>query len=324
MVLMLSYLKIDIYSNAFCAMISLIGRNEWRCEMELLQLQYFLAVARLEHVTEAAKSLHVTQSSLSKTIQRLEEDLGVPLFNRTGRRLRLNEFGSRFLRRAERALFELDQGKQELRDLSGPEQGTIELAVTNASTLPPILRMFRNKHPLIQFHVQMLTTQEMVTLLQRGEVDFCLSSPPMEGDDIKCDVMFADPILVAVPKGHRLAGRSSVSLTELRDEFFVGVKRGYLTRDLADSVCGEAGFAPRYVYEGNEPTRLTALVEAGIGIAFIPSTAKNSREQIHYLQIEGHKLVREIALLWHRDRYISRAAGEFREVVADYFRSLSD
>lgn len=82
--------------------------------MELLQLKYFLEVARLEHMTDAARSLHVTQSSLSKTIGRLEEDLGVLLFDRIGRKLRLNEFGSRFYRRAERALFELEQGKQEI------------------------------------------------------------------------------------------------------------------------------------------------------------------------------------------------------------------
>ncbi|MCD9021975.1 LysR family transcriptional regulator [Cohnella silvisoli] len=291
--------------------------------MELLQLQYFLTVARLEHVTEAARSLHVTQSSLSKTIQRLEEDLGVPLFDRTGRKLRLNEFGSRFFHRAERALFELEQGKQEISDLSSPEHGTIELAVTTASTLPNILREFRKERPHIQFHVQMLTTQEMVTLLHRGEVDFCLSSPPIQGDDIECQIVFIDPILVAVSKGHRLADRSSVSLTELRDEWFVGVKRGYGTRDLADSICKSAGFVPKYVCEGNEPTRLSALVEAGIGIAFIPSTVRNSREHISYLQVEDHELVREIALLWHRSRYISRAALEFREVVVEYFRGIS-
>ncbi|MFB7813673.1 LysR family transcriptional regulator [Paenibacillus chitinolyticus] len=287
--------------------------------MELLQLQYFLAVARLEHMTEAARSLHVTQSSLSKTIQRLEEDLGVPLFDRTGRRLRLNEFGSRFLRRAERALFELKQGKQEMRDLSGLEHSTLELAVTTASTLPNILRAFRKKMPDIQFHVQMLATQEMVTLLHRGEVDFCLSSPPIEGEDIECQIVCIDPILVSVPMGHRLAERTSVSLTELRDEWFVGVKRGYGTRDLVDSICNSVGFAPKYVYEGDEPARLSALVEAEIGIAFIPSTARNSRENIRYLQVEDHELVREIALIWHRSRYISRAASEFRKVVVDYF-----
>lgn len=291
--------------------------------MELLQLQYFLAVARLEHVTEAARSLHVTQSSLSKTIQRLEEDLGVPLFDRIGRRLRLNEFGSRFLRRAERALFELEQGKQEISDLSSPEHGTLELAVTTASTLPKILREFRKKRPYIQFHVQMLTTQEMVTLLHRGEVDFCLSSPPIQGDDIECQIVYIDPILVAVPKGHRLADRSSVSLSELRDEWFVGVKKGYGTRDLVDAICKSVGFAPKYVYEGDEPARLSTLVEAEIGIAFIPSTARFSREHIKYLQVGNHELVREIALVWNRSRYISRAALEFREVVVQYFEALS-
>ncbi|KRE64766.1 LysR family transcriptional regulator [Paenibacillus sp. Soil750] len=291
--------------------------------MELLQLQYFITVARLEHMTEAAQSLHVTQSSLSKTIQRLEEDLGVPLFDRIGRKLRLNEFGTRFLQRAERALFELEQGKQELSDLSSPEHGALELAVTAASTLPNILRAFRKKRPHLQFHVQMLSTQEMVTLLHRGEVDFCLSSPPVQGDDIECQIVCMDPILLAVPLGHRLAGRTRVSLSELRNESFVGVKKGYGTRDLVDSICNSVGFEPKYVYEGNEPARLSALVEAEIGIAFLPSSARNSREQIAYLHIEDHELVREIALLWHKSRYISRAAQEFREVVVAYFQAIS-
>lgn len=291
--------------------------------MELLQLQYFITVARLEHMTEAARSLHVTQSSLSKTIGRLEEDLGVPLFDRTGRNLRLNEFGSRFLRRAERALFELEQGKRELGDLSKPEQGTLELAVTTASTLPNILREFRRKMPNIHFHVQMLTTKEMVTLLRRGEVDFCLSSPPIQGDDIECQIVCIDPILVAVPKGHRLAKRKSISLIELKDEWFVGVKRGYGTRDIVDSVCKSVGFVPQYVYEGDEPARLSALVEAGIGIAFMPSTARNPREHIEYIPVENCELAREIALIWHKSRYISRSALEFREVVIQYFGSLS-
>ncbi|WP_068615334.1 LysR family transcriptional regulator [Paenibacillus tuaregi] len=291
--------------------------------MELLQLQYFVTVARLEHMTEAAQSLHVTQSSLSKTIQRLEEDLGATLFDRTGRGLRLNEFGSRFLRRAERALFELEQGRQEIRDLSSQEPSALELAVTTASMLPGILREFRKKMPNIHFHVQMLTTHEMVTLLHQGEVDFCLSSPPIQGEDIECQVMFVDPILVAVPHGHWLADRDSVSLTELKDEWFVGVRKGYGTRDLVDSVCQSVGFVPRYVYEGDEPARLSSLVEAGIGIAFMPGTARNSREQIHYLQVEDQELVREIALLWNKGRYISRAALEFRELVSEYFKLLS-
>lgn len=287
--------------------------------MELLQLQYFIAVARLQHMTEAARSLHVTQSSLSKTIQRLEEDLGASLFDRTGRSLRLNEFGNLFLRRAERALFELDQGKQEIRDLTNLEHNTLELAVTTASTLPNILRSFRKRMPNIQFHVQMLATQEMVTLLQRGEVDFCLSSPPIQAEDIECQIVCIDPILVAVPMDHGLSNRKSITLNELRDERFIGVKRGYGTRDFVDAVCKSAGFIPQYVYEGDEPARLSALVEAGIGIAFIPGTARNARDRIQYIPVEDQSLAREIALLWHKSRYISPAAQEFRNVVVEYF-----
>lgn len=291
-------------------------------QMELLQLKYFLTVARCEHVTEAAGKLHVTQSSLSKTIQRLEDDLGIPLFDRIGRKLRLNDFGRTFLQRTEKALFELEQGKREIADLSNPDQGTLQLAVTTASTLPGILREFRKTKPDIQFHVQMVSLENMSRLLHRGEVDFCLSSPPIEGDDIECQILYEDPIVVAVPMGHRYADRSSIQLTELKDEWFVGVKQGYGVRDMVDSVCQSAGFLPKYVYEGDEPARLTALVEAEIGLAFIPSTARNPHERIRYLQVEEHQLVREIALLSHKNRYISKAALEFRSVVMDYFSAM--
>lgn len=291
-------------------------------QMELLQLKYFLTVARCEHVTEAAGKLHVTQSSLSKTIQRLEDDLGVPLFDRIGRKLRLNDFGRTFLQRTEKALFELEQGKREIADLSNPDQGTLQLAVTTASTLPGILREFRKNKPDIQFHVQMVSLENMSRLLHRGEVDFCLSSPPIEGDDIECQILYDDPIVVAVPMGHRYADRSSIQLTELKDERFVGVKQGYGVRDMVDSVCQSAGFLPKYVYEGDEPARLTALVEAEIGLAFIPSTARNPHERIKYLQVEEHQLVRKIALLSHKNRYISKAALEFRSVVMDYFSAM--
>ncbi|MBB3112875.1 DNA-binding transcriptional LysR family regulator [Paenibacillus phyllosphaerae] len=288
--------------------------------MELLQLHYFITVARLEHVTEAARSLHVTQSSLSKTIQRLEEDLGVLLFDRTGGKLRLNASGRIFLRRAERALLELDQGRQEVRERSGLEQSTLKLAVTAASALPAILRRYREKMPDVQFHVQMLATQDMIMQLQRGEVDLCLSSPPIQDEDMECQIVYSDPILVAVPEGHRLADRKSIALSELSEEWFVGVKRGFGTRDLVDAVCQSVGFAPQYVYEGDEPARLSALVEAGIGIAFIPGTARNPREKIHYLTVEDCELAREIALLSHKNRYISKAAMAFREVVLQYFQ----
>ncbi|QQE77115.1 LysR family transcriptional regulator [Alicyclobacillus sp. SO9] len=291
--------------------------------MELLQLQYFQVVARLEHMTEAARSLHVTQSSLSKTIQRLEEDLGVPLFDRRGRSLRLNTFGRTFLMRVNKALFELEQGRQEICDLSSPDRGSVELAVNTAGTLPAILKKFRGTQPFVHFHVQMLKVEEMHALLERGEVDFCLSSPPIRGDEIECQVMLLDSILVAVPITHPLCDKRSTTIAELKDETFVGLKRGYPTRDITDRICKSEGFVPKHVYEGDEPARLRALVEAEIGIAFVlESSTWGFREgKMKCIQIEQHDFVREIGLSWHKSRYLSKAAMAFRQIATDYFNS---
>ncbi|KAA9004212.1 LysR family transcriptional regulator [Paenibacillus spiritus] len=287
--------------------------------MELLQLQYFVEVARIGHVTEAANRLHVTQSSLSRTIHRLEEDLGVLLFDRIGRRVRLNANGARFLERAQRALFELEQGRQELSGQSGAASGTLELAVNTASMLPAILGELRGREPSIHFHVQMMPLDEMAACLRRGEADYCLVSPLFEQEDIQCELIHTDPIVLAVPAEHRLAGRSALSLADIGEEELVGVKKGYGTRDLIDSLCRSAGVTPRYIYEGDEPARILDLVEAGIGAAFVPGTARDYRRAVAYIGFENEDLVREIALLRHRGRYLSDAARKFRDVVADYF-----
>ncbi|GGE35951.1 LysR family transcriptional regulator [Pullulanibacillus camelliae] len=293
--------------------------------MELLQLQYFQVVARLQHITAAAKSLHVTQSSLSKTIQRLEEDLGVPLFDRTGRVLRLNKFGRAFLNRVDKALFELAQGRQEISDLSSSESGSVELAVTTANSLTQILQDFRVRRPHAHFHVQMLKTEEMLEPLHRGEIDFCLSSPPIHGEDLECKIIALDSFVLAVPKGHHFVDRNSVSILELKDELFVGLKHGYSTRDLTDRVCQSVGFTPKHVYEGDEPARLRSLVEAEIGIAFIPETStwsSSQEEHVKFLRVEELKSMREIGLSWHRSRYLSHAALDFRKIVLEYFKGL--
>ncbi|OWA37536.1 LysR family transcriptional regulator [Saccharibacillus sp. O16] len=286
--------------------------------MELLQLQYFLEVARREHMTEAAQSLHVTQSSLSKTIQRLEEDLDVQLFDRTNRRLRLNEFGRLFLPRAESVLFELEQGRRELRDLAGGKPHMLKLAVTAASVLPPILSEFRKRMPEVQFHAERLTKTEMMERLLRGEIDYALSSPFAE-ERLVCQVVHVDPIVAAIPDSHPLASRESISLRELRGERLVGAKKGYGIRDLVERVAEAYDFMPSYVYEGDELSRLIPLVEADVGIALIPATAREERKGVHYVSLEEPELVRKIALIRNENHYFSRSEETFRDVVVEYF-----
>lgn len=289
--------------------------------VELLQLEYFKVVARLEHVTAAARSLHVTQSSLSRTIARLEQDVGAPLFDRVGRTLRLNDFGRAFLQRVDKALFELEQGRRTVADLAGAEYGAVSLGVNTAHMLPDVLREFRRHHPHVQFHVQQLPTDAIQARLEQGELDFCLSAPPIMGPDIACEPVLTDLIYVIVPPSHRLAGRRSIGLTELQDEAFVGLKKGYGMRDLMDQHCQRAGFVPRHTFEGDEPATLRALVRMELGIAFMPGTSRNHSAEADgvYLQIEP-ECQRITGLSWHRNRYLSVAAQEFRKMVMAHYQ----
>jgi DNA-binding transcriptional LysR family regulator len=288
--------------------------------MELLQLKYFQALAQSEHVTETADRLHVTQSSLSKTIQRLEQDVGAPLFDRIGRGLRLNGLGRIFLERTRRALLELEEGKREIAGLISPETGSVSLAVTTASALPGLLQRFKRERPAARFHVRMVGDDELRGILEQGSADFCFTSEPMELPEVEHEVLLADPVVLAVPRNHPLAVRTAVTFAELRDEEFIGLRSGFRKRDEIDAVCRRQGFVPRYVYEGDEPARINSLVEAGLGVAFVPGTSRTKGDGVRYLSLEQPVVTKELLLLWNRGRYHSPAARQFREFVRVYFR----
>ena len=115
-----------------------------------------------------------------------------------------------------------------------------------------------------------------------------------------------------------------MDVSELRGEKFVGIKNGYGTRDLTDSICKSAGFLPHYIFEGDEPARIGSLVEAGIGVAFVPETSRGSGEiDEHFLGLRDDRFVREIAFLRRKDYFISRAAEEFQNVILEYFATYA-
>lgn len=121
--------------------------------MELLQLKYFQVVARLENVTRAAEELRIAQPSLSKTIARLEKSVGVPLFERKGKRIRLNQFGKTFLKRVNRSFLELEEGQREITELSGLERGSITVGATTSRLLPSLLSEYLTNHPQVKFRL---------------------------------------------------------------------------------------------------------------------------------------------------------------------------
>lgn len=294
--------------------------------MDLLQLHAFRTVARLDHVTRAAEELRVAQPALSKTIARLEAELGVPLFDRRGRRVALNTGGRAFLRHVERVFIAMEDGRQELADLAGLARGTVTVAATTLRLLPDLLGAFRNRDPGVTFRLSQASTTEMQERLGSGEIDLCLASAPIAGPAIHSVALFTEDILLAVPPRHRLARRGRIALGEVAAEPFISPKRGYWSRDLTDDACRQAGFTPDIICEGDEPGALRSLVAAGLGVAFLPTSARraSAEPEVAWLHITEPVCQRTVSLVWREDRYLSAAAHRFRQFAVEYFAMVPE
>lgn len=291
--------------------------------MEFLQLKYFQAVARLEHMTKAAKELNVSQPSLSNSIQRLERKLGVPLFERQGRHVRLNTFGKTYLRRIEQAFLELEEGERELTNMAGLDHGVISISVTLPYILPTILKGFLTEHP----HVRVIQRQlgsafEIRSELESADIDFCISTTPITGPDIEWLTLVEEELCLTVPKGHRFASRESITLIEAANEPFISLSSRSNFREITDGFCRQAGFEPHIAFELEEVSAIQTLVEMGLGITFtLPLSLgrRASNPETVQLKITEPLCQRTFGIAWNRKHYLSQAAIHFRQFVIEFF-----
>jgi DNA-binding transcriptional LysR family regulator len=293
--------------------------------MDLLQLRYFRVVARVEHMTKAAEELFIAQPSLSKTIRRLEKEIGVPLFDRQGRSIRLNQFGTAFLEHIEHLFRELEEGQRKVRDMAGLEHGEISLVAASFYWLPDLLHRFQIAHPYVQVHLSQCRLAEMPQQLERGACDFCFLSTPLRKPAIQWRPLLSDEIFLVVPPGHRLAAQNSLPLREVAHEGVVIEKVGSGFRELIDHFCQQAGFAPRIVYEVDDPAVLFEFVKAHLGVAFAPALVKRqvNEQNLRTLHLTSPTCQRTFGIAWHQEHYLSEAAQAFRQFVMEYFANLA-
>lgn len=289
--------------------------------MELLQLQYFRTVARLEHMSKAAQDLHIAQPALSKTIARLEKDLGVPLFDREGRQIRLNPFGKAFLNKVEAALALLEEGQREVADLAGMEHGSIHLAAPTLDRLSDPLNAFVALHPNVQFRITQASVYEMERLIETGQVDLCFTPLNMERAHFSSLSVLQEEVFLAVPPGHRLAGRRSVDLNEVAHEPFIGYKEGFHFQIMNENFLRSAGITPNFVCRVDDAASIAKLVSAGLGVALVGNCG-GSESRLHLLSIESESAVcrRQFQFVWHNKRYLSKAAHCFVDFVSRHFK----
>ncbi|MFI6868440.1 LysR substrate-binding domain-containing protein [Nocardia sp. NPDC050406] len=283
--------------------------------MDLLQLRYFQAVARREHISQAAEELLVAQPSVSRTIARLEKELGVALFDRLGRQVRLNAFGAMFLRRVDRALAELDDARRELTDAAGLDHGRVTVAAETLLTITDLLARFRARHPGVDVRLFQSNADTMLHQLADREVDLCFASQPLHGPALASVELWREEVLLAVPLSHPLAARDHVRIAELADEQFVTCRPGYWPRTLLDRLFAEAGLRPRISCEGDEPGATGDLIAAGLGIGLVPNGSRHAahRTPVAWLRVTDPGCERVLSVVWRTDTYLSAAAEALRD-----------
>jgi LysR family transcriptional regulator, hydrogen peroxide-inducible genes activator len=285
-------------------------------------LRYVLMLANEKNFTKAAQQLHVAQPSLSYQIIKLEKELGIQLFKRDQKEIMLTYAGKIFIERALKIIDQIDQLKKELSDITNMQKGQLfigSLATTGAYLLPKVIPVFKQKYPGIELVLLEDTTQNLEYLVSRGQVEISLLSMPVANRELEVETILEDEILLAVPPTHPLAKSEEVNPIDLKDEFFILLKKGTGFRSETENLCKEAGFEPKIIFESINIVTCQAMVSTGMGITFVPAMVINdmpSPDRPVYLRIKHEsKRTRRVVFAYKNGRYLSNAARSFIDIM---------
>lgn len=278
--------------------------------MELHQLRYFCAVAETGSFSRAAEHSHVSQPSLSQQILKLEDELGARLFDRLGRSVRLTDLGKAFLPRARAVLRELEAARGDVVERKETLSGAVVIGVIPTVApylLPPLLASYSRKYPQVQLSVVEEITPVLLDRLRAGSVDIAVLALPLRGHEFETFPLLTEPLFAALPKKHRFAARSSLSLKDLRTEPFLLLRDGHCFRDTAIAACDRAHLHPRIVFESGQFSSLLSMVGAGMGVSLVPEMAADKKTGCRYVRVADERAARTIGAVVLRGRSLTRA-----------------
>ena len=292
--------------------------------MEVHQLRYFCAVAETGSFTRAAAREQVAQPSLSQQIMKLEEELGVRLFDRLGRAVRLTEPGQIFLPRARTVLGELRAAKEEVAEKQSTVNGKISVGVIPTIApyfLPPRIALFSRKYPLATITVMEDVTVRLMDRLRGGLVDLAIMALPARGHDLECYPLRTERLFAILPKGHPLSRKRSVKMKELRSDPFLLLRDDHCFRDTAIEVCKQARIVPQVVFESGQFSSILGMVAAGLGISIVPEMALEKRPDCSSVLITDERASRTIGVASLKGHFLGRAPRAFLDHLRAHAQS---
>jgi LysR family transcriptional regulator, cyn operon transcriptional activator len=292
--------------------------------MELRHLRYFAAVAETGAFSRAAVRLRITQPALWRQVHDLEMELGVRLFERSGRRVRVTSAGEGLLLRSRDLLAGVDQLVEHAEAVRGGEVGSLSIGASPQviqNVLAPFLTRYLKSRQGVDIHLIEEGGVHTLGLVERGEVHLALAIRG-GGDRLEGRLLFPVRVLAAVSPRHRLARRATIDVTDLRDERVLLLRHGFGTREVFDGACRIAHVHARVVLEAGDPQSLIALVEAARGVAIVPSTVWFTGRKVHVAPILHARTSLGMWgwIVWDPQRFLPAFARSFIDGLVEYTR----
>lgn len=287
--------------------------------MDLRTLRAFVEVVRQGGFSRAAKTVFATQSTVSKAVKQLEDEIGLPLLDRIGQRSSLTAAGEIVFRRASAMLAERDDLIGELAELRGMKRGVLRLGLplVGSSTLfAPVFAAYRRRYPGIDIRLIEQGSKRQEELLLAGELDLGAALLPaddeFEWQDVRCE-----PIDLLIAADHPLAGQDQVSLSELADLPFILFGEGFALNPIILDACRRSGFQPEVTTWSSQIDFIVKLVANGLGISFLPRLIARQREHtgVRHVPIADPGMTWHMAMIWRRGSFLSHAARAWIELI---------
>lgn len=283
--------------------------------MDINQLRDFVAVASAGSFSQAALKCRVAQPSLSKSIQRLEVEVGDKVFIRLKRRTVLTSAGEIALKHSVRILGEVEEMKRGIGETHGLRRGSVNVGVLPTIApyfLPCVISRFAEACPGLKIVVHEDMTANLLRMLDLCELDLAIMSLPVTNDGFEREVLFTEELLLAVPAKHPLAVKERITIADLEQERFILMKEGHCLGDQILRFCTQNDLHLQIVLRSSQIETVQSLVMAGLGMSLVPQMAKVSgKTPLVYRSLEKPKPMRTNVVVWRRGREHSRAAAEF-------------
>lgn len=292
--------------------------------MNLRDLRYLIALADHRHFGRAAEAAHVSQPTLSTQVRKLEDELGITIFERSPRHVLLTEAGEEVIARARNIVREADEIKTLARSYRDPGSGTIRLGIfptLGPYLLPHVVARLRARYPRLELLLVEDRTAQLLERLRDGTLDCAVLAQPIQDDSLHAEFLFEEPFVLAVPADHVLAQRDQLTLAELADQSLLLLDEGHCLRDQALDVCHLAGANERSDFRATSLETLRQMVAAHVGVTLLPVLAVQppvpTSPDVRLLRIEPQAPSRRIALYSRRSSAQSSVLGGIAEVLRD-------